>query len=629
MDRKEQDRYRGTKFGTWTLVELISWGGFGCVWYAGRWTGKRIQHAAIKFPLPHLLADPTRRERIRSLFADESSLLVSLENPYIVNGYEYSETPDGLPFLVMEFLEGASLATLLRGPSDMPEPLVCYAGYCMASGLHRMHTGYDIISRDGDGRPEPLRITHRDISAENAFATRHGHVKLCDLGIADFAERTTAATTVALTDKPLYRSPTIFKLVHRLQEATERGDEEGVKAVQAEINTETRKPSYDGYLLGETMFRLASGGALPYADSEARITGKLRPLGATVHPQLAELIRSFLSLDEAARPSMAEASTVLLELANGASAPQMEQWVGTQLQAFDEHSNVRSLLSVPAEERPFLLHRSRAWSVLSKDENKPPPPLTTADSSSVTSTGFTGVEPDMDEIVFATGELVDETPEATASEVPGALPAPAPPRAGRGAPLQFAAVGVLATVAAGLVLAVTLDVTGSGPAVIESAPRADNRPASSVVSSAPPAAPPSPSTQATEAPRRTSSSTRPPAPVRKPSAPVAAVEALTTPPTPKRALAHRHQHKKTSQPKQLCNVLIVDREHWSDRAFVDGKLAKSLKDPARLGQHISRTTPGRHKLRLVWGDKVGESKTRNITVTASCEPIVLRKSKPS
>jgi eukaryotic-like serine/threonine-protein kinase len=125
------------------------------------------------------------------MFLREARLSARMNHPNVVQVYEVYED-QGLPVMVMECLEGQSLAAFLpryfADPSyDLRVPL---SMLCKAlEGLHHAHSLSDF-----DGRP--LKIVHRDVTPHNVLVTYDGQVKLLDFGIAklDIASETRTGT---------------------------------------------------------------------------------------------------------------------------------------------------------------------------------------------------------------------------------------------------------------------------------------------------------------------------------------------------------------------------------------------------------------------------------------------------
>jgi serine/threonine-protein kinase len=125
------------------------------------------------------------------MFLREARLSARMNHPNVVQVYEVYED-QGLPVIVMEYLDGQSLAAFLpRYFADpgydvrVPLSLLCKA----LEGLHHAHSLTDF-----DGRP--LKLVHRDVTPHNVLVMYDGQVKLLDFGIAklDVASETRTGT---------------------------------------------------------------------------------------------------------------------------------------------------------------------------------------------------------------------------------------------------------------------------------------------------------------------------------------------------------------------------------------------------------------------------------------------------
>ncbi|HEY4575506.1 MAG TPA: protein kinase [Thermoanaerobaculia bacterium] len=149
------------RLGQYRLEERLGAGGMGVVYRAhderlDRWV-------ALKLIKPDKNADARARERLRR----EARASARLSHPAIVQTYDLIET-DEADAIVMELVDGSSLATLLRqGPFD---PTV-------AIGLAR-----EIAEALAEAHSKG--IIHRDLKTENVFLTSGGHAKVLDFGIA-------------------------------------------------------------------------------------------------------------------------------------------------------------------------------------------------------------------------------------------------------------------------------------------------------------------------------------------------------------------------------------------------------------------------------------------------------------
>src|SRR5450755_3466223 len=91
----------GRRFGAWQTVRLLGRGGMGEVWLAERADGEHEQQAALKILSPYLAA-PDSLQRFRR----ERQLLARLEHPNIARLLDGGMSPQGEPYLVMEYVEG-------------------------------------------------------------------------------------------------------------------------------------------------------------------------------------------------------------------------------------------------------------------------------------------------------------------------------------------------------------------------------------------------------------------------------------------------------------------------------------------------------------------------------------------
>jgi predicted Ser/Thr protein kinase len=164
----------------------IGQGGMGVVWKA-----RQIQldrPVAIKLLRPELAADPSFAER----FAREARALAKLQHPGIVAVHDYGEVL-GLYYLVMEYVEGTDLRTLLERGVDAEQALAIVPQLCDA--LQYAH-------EEG--------VVHRDIKPENILVDLRGRVRIADFGLAklrttDNSVRATSSGRVLGT--PHYMAP--------------------------------------------------------------------------------------------------------------------------------------------------------------------------------------------------------------------------------------------------------------------------------------------------------------------------------------------------------------------------------------------------------------------------------------
>src|SRR6266567_2944565 len=150
----------GTKLGPYEIQSALGAGGMGEVYRA---LDTRLDRAiAIKILPDHLSQNPEAQQR----FDREARAISSLNHPNICTLYDVGHQ-DGTDYLVMEFLEGETLADrLAKGP--LPVSQILKYGTDICEGLERAH-------RSG--------VVHRDLKPGNIMLTKSG-AKLMDFGLA-------------------------------------------------------------------------------------------------------------------------------------------------------------------------------------------------------------------------------------------------------------------------------------------------------------------------------------------------------------------------------------------------------------------------------------------------------------
>src|ERR1700678_786616 len=248
----------GQQIGVYRLVSFIGQGGMGSVWMAERNDDRFDRRVALKF-LPLGMTAGVGAERFRR----EGKILGQLTHPHIAELMDAGVSPNGEPYLVLEYVEGQRIDQ-----------------YCDKNKLDvdaRIRLFLDVLSAVGHAHSN--LIVHRDIKPSNVLVRNDGEIKLLDFGIAKFlAEEPNSAATLLTGDgraamTPQYAAPE--------------------QAVGQKITTAT-----DVYALGVLLYLLLTG---------------QHPAGEKLHSTV-DLIKSIVEF-EPVPPSSLASSTKTNDLA--------------------------------------------------------------------------------------------------------------------------------------------------------------------------------------------------------------------------------------------------------------------------------------------------------------------------
>src|SRR5204862_4518283 len=244
---------------------------------------------AVKVLPPEMSASPESRQR----FEREAKTISQLSHPHICALYDVGNQ-DGVEYLVMEYLEGETLADrLLKGslPTEQTLPL----GIEIADALDKAH-------RQG--------IVHRDLKPGNVMLTKSG-VKLLDFGLAKTLERSLDATgreQAAAGQHPMAGAnvtalPTVVGSANLTQEGTILGTFQYMAPEQLE--GEEADPRTDIFGLGAVLYEMATGqrafeGKTKTSLIAAIVTGEPKPMSHVqplTPPALEHVVRKCLAKD--------------------------------------------------------------------------------------------------------------------------------------------------------------------------------------------------------------------------------------------------------------------------------------------------------------------------------------------
>ena len=225
---------KGVAVRQYRILEEIGFGGMGVVYKAeDTKLGRRV---ALKFLPEHMAADSVALERFRR----EARAASSLNHPNICTIHDI-DVYEGREFIVMEYLDGQTLATYIAGRRAVRTELVAKLGMPIAEALDAAHS---------------KGVIHRDIKPANIFVTQSGLVKVLDFGVAKLvaeanqSDATTSTKTNTIVGTLPYMSPEQL-----------RGEK-----------VDTRS---DIYALGVVLYEIATG-QRPYSSSvHARLVDEI------------------------------------------------------------------------------------------------------------------------------------------------------------------------------------------------------------------------------------------------------------------------------------------------------------------------------------------------------------------
>ena len=167
-----------TRVGAWQILHEIGHGGMGTVYLGERADGPFRKRVAVK-----VVRRGMDTEAVLKRFRQERQILAGLEHPNIARLLDGGNTDDGLPYLVMEYVEGEPLtAWCARRGLDVSARLALFRTVCATVQFAHQNL-----------------VVHRDLKPGNIIVTADGTPKLLDFGIAKLLNADLAGTTRDLT----------------------------------------------------------------------------------------------------------------------------------------------------------------------------------------------------------------------------------------------------------------------------------------------------------------------------------------------------------------------------------------------------------------------------------------------
>jgi serine/threonine protein kinase len=211
-------RMEGRRVGPYEILRQLGEGGMGSVYMAARADGAFRKLVALKIVRPAAASEQVLRR-----FQREREILASLDHPNIARILDGGTTEDGLPYLVMDYVEGETIdAYCDHHRLDVSARLKLFRDVCAAVQYAHDH-----------------RVIHRDLKPTNILVTKDGVVKLLDFGIAKVAVQEADGPTMLTRSDMLLMTPEY--------------------ASPEQVTGGSTTPSTDVYSLGVILYELMTG----------------------------------------------------------------------------------------------------------------------------------------------------------------------------------------------------------------------------------------------------------------------------------------------------------------------------------------------------------------------------------
>jgi len=272
--------------GKYQTERVVGVGGMGVVVLA--WHAELQQRVALKFLREAFASHPEARERFRR----EARAAARISSDHVVRVFDVATLDNGVPYMVMEYLEGQSLHELLHtmGPLEESEVAAILIQVCEA--LAQAHAN---------------KIIHRDLKPENIYLTPRAKqpplVKVLDFGVS----KSLSANTVPhlrltpasmLRGSPAYMSPEQLDSKRGLDA---RADIWGAGVLIYELLTKQRP--FKGQTLPQVICAVLAGDRTPIATYRKGVSPMMEAvLSRCLAPLPSDRFRSVQKLAEALRP---------------------------------------------------------------------------------------------------------------------------------------------------------------------------------------------------------------------------------------------------------------------------------------------------------------------------------------
>jgi serine/threonine-protein kinase len=259
----------------YTITERLDHGGMAEVF---RGVAESMEGFKKSVAIKRILPNLTKNKKFITMFLDEAKLSLFLQHANIVQVFDISRTPDDAYFLVMEFVDGCNLKSLLERQKQKAKRIeVAHTIYILMECCKALNYAHFLEHPETN---DPLGIVHRDISPPNILISKNGEVKLVDFGLAKANTQIESTDEGVVKGKFSYLSPEAASG----QEVDHRADVFAVGIILWEMFTGRR------LFLGDTDYQTVE------LVRQARVPS-IAALNPEVEPELEAVVRKSLAKD--------------------------------------------------------------------------------------------------------------------------------------------------------------------------------------------------------------------------------------------------------------------------------------------------------------------------------------------
>ena len=268
----------------YTITERLDHGGMAEVF---RGVAESMEGFKKSVAIKRILPALTKNAKFVAMFLDEAKLSLFLQHANIVQVFDISKTPDNAYFLVMEFVDGCNLKTLIERQKQKNRRMeVAHAIYVMTECCKALNYAHFLENPETN---VPLGIVHRDISPPNILLSKNGEIKLVDFGLAKANSQIESTDPGVVKGKFSYLSP------------------EAASGLDVDHRA-------DVFAVGIILWELFTGRRLFYGETDYQTVEQVRQarvpsiaaLNPEIEPELEAVIRKALARDANDRYQTAE-----------------------------------------------------------------------------------------------------------------------------------------------------------------------------------------------------------------------------------------------------------------------------------------------------------------------------------